>query len=163
MSFNLNQVNLAGHLTRDPEVKPLASQKTVAGFALAINRRWKSPDGEQKEEVTFVECEAWGRTAELIGQYLTKGSPVYVSGRLRTDSWEDKDGKKQSRLKVVVDNIQFLPSANGKGRTGDSTQGADIADTQANPNPPVRPIAAVPRTNRASPQAAITAEDEPPF
>ena len=120
MSLNLNQVSLAGHLTRDPEVKQLAAQKTVAVFAVAVNRRWKTPDGEQKEEVTFVDCDAWGRTAELVGQYLTKGSPVYVSGRLKSDTWEDKEGKKHSRLKVVVDSIQFLPSGNNKSRTGDS-------------------------------------------
>lgn len=108
MSFNVNTVILAGHLTRDPELRPLAGDKVVVHFTLAINRRYKGADGELKEDSTFVDCEAWGRTAELIGQYLAKGSGAYVEGRLRLDSWQDKDGKNRSRLKVVVENVQFI-------------------------------------------------------
>ncbi|HYE04054.1 MAG TPA: single-stranded DNA-binding protein, partial [Planctomycetota bacterium] len=78
MSLNLNQVSLAGRLTRDPQVKALANDKVVADFGVAINRRWKGADGEAKEEATFLDIEAWGRTAELVGQYLAKGSPVYI-------------------------------------------------------------------------------------
>lgn len=118
MSLNLNNVQLAGNLTRDPEVKTLSGDKMVAQFGLAINHKYKTKDGEKKEDTTFVDVEAWGRTAELVGQYLTKGRPVYVEGRLRLDQWEDKDGAKRSKLKVVADNIQFLgerPQQDGAG------------------------------------------------
>jgi single-strand DNA-binding protein len=108
MSLNVNTVILAGHLTRDPELRPLAGDKVVVQFSLAINRRYKGADGEVKEDSTFVDCEAWGRTAELIGQYLAKGSAAYVEGRLKLDSWQDKEGKNRQRLKVVVDNVQFV-------------------------------------------------------
>lgn len=108
MSLNVNTVILAGHLTRDPELRPLSGDKVVVHFSLAINRRYKGADGELKEDSTFVDCEAWGRTAELIGQYLAKGSAAYVEGRLKLDAWQDKDGKNRSRLKVVVDNVQFV-------------------------------------------------------
>lgn len=107
MSLNLNQVTLAGHLTRDPEVKTLAGNKTVANFGLATNRRWKKADGTIAEETTFVDIDAWGKTAENAGKYLTKGSPVHIDGRLKLESWE-KDGVKHSKLKVVAETINFL-------------------------------------------------------
>jgi single-strand DNA-binding protein len=153
MPLNLNHVTLAGHLTRDPEVKNLSGQKTVAVFGLAANRRWKTPEGEQKEEVTFVDCEAWGRTAELIGQYLAKGSPAYVEGRLKTDAWEDKEGHKRSRLKLVVDSVQFLgtPKSRAEGRGHE-----DPVDAE--------PAAAAPApAQRAARSARIEPGDEPPF
>ncbi len=125
MSLNLNTVLLAGHLTRDPQLRSLPNDRTVVSFSLAINRRYKTGDGEVKEESTFVDCEAWGRTAELIGQYLAKGSACYLEGRLKLDSWEDKDGGKRSRLKVVADNVQFLGKP--KAKSGD----ADAADAGA--------------------------------
>ena len=115
MSLNVNTVILAGHLTRDPELRPLAGDKVVVQFSLAINRRYKGADGEVKEDSTFVDCEAWGRTAELIGQYLAKGSAAYVEGRLKLDSWQDKEGKNRQRLKVLVDNVQFVGPPKAKG------------------------------------------------
>lgn len=123
MSLNVNTVLLAGHLTRDPELRPLGGDKVVVNFSLAINRRYKSAEGEIKEESTFVDCEAWGRTAELIGQYLAKGSAAYVEGRLKLDSWQDKEGKNRTRLKVVVDNVQFVgpPKAKGGGTPSGDT------------------------------------------
>lgn len=108
MALNLNNIILAGHLTRDPQVKSIANDRTVANFGLAVNRRYKSPEGELKEDSTFVEVEAWGRTAELVGQYLVKGSPCFLEGRLKMDSWQDKDGNQRSRLKVVAENVQFI-------------------------------------------------------
>lgn len=111
MSLNINRVTVAGNLTRDPEVKFLANDKAVAAFGIACNRTWKNAAGEKQEETTFVECEAWGRTAELVGQYLKKGDPAYVEGRLKQETWDDKtDGKKRSKTKVSVDNVQFLGS-----------------------------------------------------
>jgi single-strand DNA-binding protein len=105
--MNLNRVMLAGNLTRDPVVRFLANEQAVANFGLAINRRFKATNGELKEDVTFIDCEAWGKTAELIGQHLTKGRNVYVEGRLKLDTWE-KDGQKHYKLKVVIDSLQFI-------------------------------------------------------
>jgi single-strand DNA-binding protein len=116
--MNLNRVLIAGNLTRDPQTKFLSGDRAVANFGLAINRKFKGSDGEQKEEATFVEVEAWGRTAELAGQYLAKGRPCFIEGRLKLDQFEDKEGKKQSRLKVVAESIQFI----GGKRDGDQAQ-----------------------------------------
>lgn len=108
MSVSINRVILAGNLTRDPEVKRLANERQVASFALAINRRWRDGDGQLHEDVTFVDLETWGRNADLAQQYLHKGDPCCIEGRLRLDQWNDSNGKAHSRLKVVVDQLQFL-------------------------------------------------------
>ncbi len=128
MPFNLNHVQLAGHLTRDPQIRMLAGDRSVAAFSIAINRRWKTPEGEAKEDSTYIDCEAWGRQGELVGQYLTKGSPCYIEGRLKLDQWDDKDGTKRSKLKVVVDTVQFL--GRGKERDG-GPQPHGLADAPA--------------------------------
>ncbi len=112
MAVSINKVMLAGNLTRDPEVRKLSGDKSVCNFGLAINHRYKGGDGEMKEETTFVDVEAWGRTAELVGQYLTKGRACFIEGKLKLDQWDDKDGQKRSKLKVVADNVQFLDSGN---------------------------------------------------
>lgn len=112
---NLNRVLLIGRLTRDPEVRHTPNGSVVADFGLAVNRTWKGNDGQQQEETTFVDVTAWGRTAELAGQYLAKGRQVFVEGRLKLDQWDDKtSGQKRSKLTVVVENLQFL-DAKGEG------------------------------------------------
>lgn len=108
MPVSYNRVTLAGTLTRDPEVRFYSNERTVANFGLAMNRRYRGGDGESKEETTFVDIECWSRTAELVGQYLTKGSSCLIEGRLKLDTWEDKDGNKRYKLKVVAENVQFL-------------------------------------------------------
>jgi single-strand DNA-binding protein len=108
MSLNLNIVLLAGRLSRDPVLKNVGNDRVVADFGLAVNRRYKGPDGEYKEDVTFVDVEAWARTAELVGQYLAKGSACYLEGRLRLDTWTDKDNVRRNRLKIVADTVQFV-------------------------------------------------------
>lgn len=108
MAANINRVLIAGTLTRDPQTRALSGDKCVANFGIAINRRYKGKDGELKEETTFVDVEAWGKTAELVGQYLTKGKQCFIEGALKLDNWEDKDGQKRSKLKVVAENVQFL-------------------------------------------------------
>jgi single-strand DNA-binding protein len=114
---NLNIVILAGNLTRDPELRYTPSGMAVAQLGLAVNRRFKDQkSGEMREEVTFVDIEVWGKQAETASQYLTKGRPVLVEGRLRLDQWEDKQsGQKRSKLKVVGNRLQFLgpPPAGG--------------------------------------------------
>jgi len=115
---NYNKVLLMGNLTRDVELKYTASNQAVAQIGLAVNHRWTSKDGEKKEETTFVDCEAWGRQAEVMSQYLSKGRPVFIEGRLRLDQWQDKDGGNRSKLKVVIDNFQFIDSREGGGGGG---------------------------------------------
>ena len=114
---NFNKVLLMGNLTRDPESRTLPSGLTVSNFGLAVNDRYKDKNsGEWVEKPNFVDCEAFGRSAELIQQYLAKGRPVFIEGKLRFDQWEDRNtGQKRSRLKVVVDTFQFL---GGRGEDG---------------------------------------------
>ena len=105
-----NKVLLMGRLTRDVELKYTPSNMAVANIGLAVGRRYKTKDGEQLEETTFVDCEAWSRTAELMNQYLSKGRPVFIEGRLKLDQWQDKDGSNRSKLKIVIENFQFIDS-----------------------------------------------------
>ena len=111
---SFNKVILMGHLTRDPQLKFLPSQTALTEFGLACNRKFKTAAGEAKEEVLFVDCAAFGRTAEVINQYFTKGSAIFVEGRLKYDSWEDKQGGgKRSKLTVVVENFEFVGDRSG--------------------------------------------------
>lgn len=105
---SFNKVILLGNLTRDPEIKALPSGTTVATFGLAVNRRFSSQNGEAKEEVTFVDINAFGKQAETLAKYCAKGRPLMVEGRLKLDSWTDKEGRKQSKLSVVLENFQLL-------------------------------------------------------
>ena len=116
---NYNKVILAGNLTRDPQLSFLPSNTPVVEFGMAINRRWKSQTGEQREDVTYVDIRAFGRQAETLNQYMNKGKPILVEGQLRFDQWEGKDGQKRSKLYVVVDTFQFIG-----GPAGDSNRGS---------------------------------------
>src|SRR3954470_13541421 len=108
---NFNKVILIGNITRDPELRYTPKGMAIAKIGMAINRTWKSETGESKEEVTFVDVEAFGRQAEVISQYLKKGRPILMEGRLKLDQWEDKNTKqKQSKLKVVLEGFQFMDS-----------------------------------------------------
>jgi single-strand DNA-binding protein len=110
-----NKVFLMGNLTRDPQLSYTPSQTAVVDFGLATNRRWTSRDGEQRDETCFVDCRAFGRMAENINKYLTKGRPVFLEGRLTFESWTAQDGTKRSRHRVTVENFQFLPGTGGAG------------------------------------------------
>lgn len=105
---SFNRVILLGNLTRDPQLRYLPSGMAVCDFGLATNRRYKDKDGNQKEEVCFVDISAWGKQAETLNQYMAKGRALLVEGHLRYDSWTGQDGQKRSRLLVVVDNFQFV-------------------------------------------------------
>ncbi len=108
---NFNKVFLMGNLTRDPELRYTPTGTAVAGFGLAVNRRWKSQGGEDREETVFVDVNAFGRQAEVISEYLSKGRPIFVEGRLRLEQWEDRSsGQKRSKLTVTLENFQFLGS-----------------------------------------------------
>ena len=105
---NYNKVILVGNLTRDPQMSYLPSQTPVAEIGLAINRRWRGQNGEQREETCFIDCRAYGKQAETLQQYMRKGRPLLVEGRLQFDSWEGKDGTKRSKHRVVIERFQFL-------------------------------------------------------
>ena len=127
---NYNKVILAGNLTRDPQLSYTPTQTPVVDFGMAINRTWRGQDGEKREETCFVDCRAFGRQAETINQYLSKGRPVLVEGRLSFSSWE-KDGRKHSKLRVTVENFQFLGSAQG----GQGAQGGSPPPQQQQQTP----------------------------
>ncbi len=113
---NLNKVMLMGNLTRDPEIKYTPKGTAIASFGLAVNRNYTTEGGEKREEVTFIDIDAFGRTAEIIGEYFKKGRPIYVEGRLKLDTWDDKQtGLKKSKLRVVADSFEFLGSREGGG------------------------------------------------
>ncbi len=116
---SFNKVILMGNLTRDPELRYTPKGTAVVKISLAVNRSWTNDAGEKKEDVTFVECDGFGRTAEAIGQYLRKGRPLLLEGRLKLDQWDDKQsGLKRQRLGVVIESCQFLgarPEGDGKG------------------------------------------------
>ena len=103
-----NRVILMGNLTRDPELKTLPSQTVVCDFALAVNRRWKDTDGADREDVLFIYCAAFGKTGQTIGESLTKGRPIHIEGRLRFEQWEQEDGQKRSKIRVVVEQFRFV-------------------------------------------------------
>ena len=148
---SFNKVILVGNLTRDPELRYTPKGTAIAKIGVAVNRVWTNEAGEKKEEVTFVDVDVFGRTAENVGQYMRKGRPILIEGRLRLDQWDDKQtGQKKSKLGVVAETVQFLGSAPGGGEGG----GAPAAAAPA------------PRTQRPAPAAAPAGEplegDSPP-
>ena len=150
---NFNKVILAGNLTRDPELRYTPNGKAIAKFGLAINRNWTTDTGEKKEEVTFVDIDSFGRQAEVISQYLKKGRPVLVEGRLKLDQWDDKQsGQKRSRLGVVLESFSFLDS----GRGGD---GGPAETPRSRPAP--TPAAAA--TTASADEPPAPSEDDVPF
>jgi len=122
-----NKILLLGNLTRDPQLSYLPSQTAVAEFGLAVNRRWTGRDGEKKEETCFVDCRSFGKQAETINKYLTKGRPIFVEGRLTFESWTSQDGTKRSRHRVIVENFQFIG-----GPAGAANQAPDRQASQGN-------------------------------
>lgn len=133
---DLNKVFLAGNLTRDPEVRHIPSGSAVCDLRMAINRRFRDQNDKDREEVVYVSVTVWGRQAENCGQYLSKGSPVLVEGRLKLDEWE-KEGQKQSRLGVVGERVQFLSNRGGAsgGGGGSSGEWNDTAPARSNARP----------------------------
>lgn len=111
MAASLNRIFLMGNLTRDPELRYVPSGTAVTSFDLAVNRIYVTQSGEKKQETSFVRIVVWARRAETCAEYLTKGSPVFVEGRLRSRSWETQDGQKRSTIEVVANNVQFLRGA----------------------------------------------------
>ena len=130
---NFNKVIIAGRLTRSPELKYTLSNMAICEFGLAVNEKWKSKDGQDKEETCFTECVCWGKQAEVFNQYMAKGREVLIEGKLKFEQWEDKDGNKRSKHKISVQNFQFL------GSKDDSQQKAAAAPPMAKTPPPMPP------------------------
>jgi single-strand DNA-binding protein len=131
---SLNRVLLMGNMTRDPQLSYLPSQTAVAEFGLAMNRKYKKQDGSMAEDICFVDCQIFGKRAEVINKYFKKGDPIFVEGRLKFDSWE-KDGKKNSRLRVFVENFEFIESRRGGGQPAESRDApAEMPAADAEPS-----------------------------
>mgnify|MGYP003526171482 CR=1 FL=1 len=148
---SFNKVIIVGNLTRDPEVRFIPSGTAVCDITLAVNSQWTDrKSNERKEEVTFVEVTLWGRTAEIAGEYLGKGRPVLIEGRLHQDSWEDKEtGQKRSKMKVIAESMQLLGSRDGGGGSGNSGGGSSTAGNSPNRSATrPAPAAARPAANR---------------
>lgn len=125
MAASLNKVLLIGNLTRDPELRYIPSGQPVTSFSIAVNRTYLSQSGEKKEEVSFIRCVVWGKRAEVCNEYLKKGSPVFVEGRLQSRSWEGQDGSKRSTIEVVAMNVQFLSKGGGRQESSPEMPDAD--------------------------------------
>ena len=144
---NYNKVILMGNLTRDPEVKYTSGGTAIAKLSMAVNRNWTNKEGHKQEETTFVDVDAFGRQAEVIGQYLKKGRPVMVEGRLKLDQWDDKQtGAKRSKLGVTLEGFQFLDSGGGGGGGGQAQSNAPAASGAS-----------------SAPAASLPEDDDVPF
>src|SRR5580765_2279406 len=158
-----NKVLLMGNLTRDPQLKYLPNQTAVAEFGIALNRKFKLQSGEEREEVTFVDCTAFARTGEVINQYFTKGKPIFIEGRLKYDSWEDKQGGgKRHKLTVVVDNFQFIGGRDGGGGGGGgpAQEGGEYEQRPQRAAPPQRGPQQSARPQSAPPPQQPFGEEE---
>jgi single-strand DNA-binding protein len=167
MAINFNKVILAGNLTRDPEVRFLPKGTAVARIGLAVNRTYTTETGEKKDEATFVDVEAFGRQAELIGQYFKKGRPILIEGRLKLDQWEDKNThQKQSKLRVVLEGFSFVdsnrPDAPGAPARPPAAP-AQPAPAQPAPAAPVAPAAPPAPAAQSESDGPPPEEDEVPF
>lgn len=151
---NLNKVMLIGNLTRDPELRVTPKGTAICQFSLAVNRKFKDESGGEREEVTYVDIEAWSKQGETIAKYCTKGRPLFVEGRLRLDQWEDKNTKeKRSRMKVVLENFQFLGSGGGRGEGAGGGEGGEARS--------YAPRSTAPKP--AAPQAQENLDEDVPF
>lgn len=159
---SLNKVLLMGNLTRDPELRVTPKGTPICQFSLAINRQFKMESGESREEVIYVDVEAWGKQGETISKYCTKGRPLFVEGRLRLDQWEDKNTKeKRSRMKVVLENFQFLGDSRGGGSAGGAGGGGGGEFDQSAPSP--EKYSPAPRTGAPKPAAQENLDEDVPF
>ncbi len=131
MAKGFNKVILMGNLTRDPEVRTTPNGQSVANFSIAVNRTWKGSDGSQQDSVSYIDCVAWGRTGEVIAQYMQKGRPILVSGRLDQRSWE-QDGQKRSKVEVVVEDFNFVGGGAGDFGGSESSRSSNSSSSKNN-------------------------------
>ncbi len=157
---NLNKVMLIGNLTRDPELRHTAKGTAVSEIGLAINRTWSNDQGIKQEDTTFVDVSVWGKQAELIQQYVVKGNPIYIEGRLQLDTWDDKaTGQKRSKMRVICENFQFLPT--GKPNTAGGGGNYSERPQQSSSQPAQR--SGSPQGASPAPMDDYQEEDEIPF
>lgn len=163
----LNQCNFIGNLTRDCEMRHLDSGTTVTQFGLAINHKWKDKNGDAKEEVTFIDCEAWGKTGEIISQYTNKGSQLFVTCRAKLEQWSDKEGQKRSKMKFVVEQFTFIGGRQNAGEEGqgESRHGTENQDRQQSKPapPPAKKPPATTKQWKSPPIPADENDDNIPF
>jgi len=159
----LNKVLLIGNLTRDPELRVTPKGTAICQFGLAVNRQFKDESGATRDETAFIDIEAWGKQGELVSKYLQKGSPAFVEGRLKFDSWEDKQsGQKRSKLKVVLENVQFL--SRGGGGAAASPGGGDTPAAAGTDDAPAEPVSPPARASAQPPgPGPQKVEDDVPF
>ena len=156
---SFNKVILAGNLTRDPELRYTPKGTAVSKITLAVNRNYTTETGEKKEEVSFVDVEAWGRQGEVIAQYMKKGRPLLVEGRLKQDTWEDKNThQKQSKLKVVLEGFSFIDS-----NRGDAAAPSDAPRPARPPSAPAAPAAPTAPAGPPESESGPPEEDDVPF
>ena len=129
MARGFSKAIIVGNITRDPELRSTPSGAQVCGFSVAVNRNYKDSSGANQESVSFIDCSAWGKAAEIIAQYAKKGSGILVSGRLEQRSWEDKEGQKRSRVEIVVEDFNFVGGNGDGGNSGGSRGGSSSAAT----------------------------------
>lgn len=151
-----NKVVLMGNLTRDPELRTTPNGSNVASFSLAVNRTWKNAQGEQQEAVDYVDCNIWGKPAEIITQYMKKGSGILVSGRLQQRSWE-QEGQKRSKVEVVVEDFNFV----GGGGGNDSGSGSYQNNSSNDSNDTESPSKSAPKKEEKKTSVADDLGDEP--
>jgi single-strand DNA-binding protein len=155
MAASFNKVILVGNLTRDPEVRYTPKGSAVCDLGLAVNRVYSTDGGEKREEVTFVDVVLWARLAEIAGEYLKKGRPVLIEGRLQLDTWDDKQsGQKRSKLRVIGETMQLLGSRQGGGDSDEGMSSGSGERSESRPRPSTPP----PKPARAEPD-----DDEIPF
>lgn len=159
-----NRVSLIGNLTRDPQIKHLPSNTTVADFGLAMNRRYKTQSGEEKEEVCFIDCSAFGKQADVIAQYCRKGKQLFIEGRLKYDVWDDKAGTgKRSKISVIVENFQFLGGRDERGGSHVGRQTTFDEIDQRGIDRPMRPRAKIATTSEPISENEGFADADIPF
>jgi single-strand DNA-binding protein len=163
---NYNKIILVGNLTRDPQLRYLPSQMAVVDIGLAVNHKFKTKTGEDREEVLFIDCSAFGKQAEVINQYCQKGKQLLVEGRLKYDTWEDKQGGgKRSKHSVVIDNFQFLGGREGGGGApqGGYDQGGEDSQSRPPQRSPQRPAPSRPASAPQQPAPEQPFSEEQQF
>lgn len=152
---SLNKVLIIGNLTRDPELRYIPSGSAVTTFTVAMNRVYKLQTGEKKEETTFIKVVVWGRMAEICGEYLAKGRPVFVEGRLQSRTWDGPDGQKRNATEVIAQTVQFLgPQGQGGGKSR-----AAAADAPESPDAPREEMGEI--QLEEAPESAQKSDDTP--
>ncbi len=144
---NFNKVILMGNLTRDPQLSYLPSNTPVSEMGIAVNRRYRRQDGESGEETLFIDCRAYGRQGEILANYVSKGSPLMIEGRLQLSQWQDREGNPRSKHRVIIENFQFM----GGGTPSGSSEPPTSTPPSSSPSPPP-----------SSPSAPAASQEEPP-